>query len=420
MHELFHASSTLSSSSHRASANAVLSIMEPRPGNPGGTAAIWRTGLFDAHCHPTDIMTSIKEVSNMKAKVLTIMASRSQDQGLVAQVATQYALPSRAAYDDMEACSVIPAFGWHPWFSYQIYDDREQGSEAHSDPMSHYRRVLTPEPQDEEFLNSLPPPRPLSVFLAETEDRLRQHPYALVGEIGLDRAFRLPVGGFMSPPPGAAGASKDQEDNSYTPGSREGRPLSPYRVSMDHQKIILKAQLQLAGKLRRAASVHSVQAHGVVFELLQQLWAGHEKKSKRQKKRRTSVAGAHAAEADGSNDNSEASSPLSYPPRICMHSYSGPPEPLRQFLRSTVPADIYFSFSNVINFSSSSSSKAIDVIKAVPASQILIESDFHCAGEHMDELLEDVVRRICDIKSWSLEEGAVQLRRNWERFVFGD
>src|SRR5207237_9767201 len=139
------------------------------------------------------------------------------------------------------------------------------------------------------FLQSLPPPGPLSDFLARTEERLRRYPYALVGEVGLDRAFRLPVGGFVSPPP----TQSPNEKPSYTPGSREGRPLSPYRVSMDHQKAIAKAQFALAGKLHRPVSVHSVQAHGVVIELLQGMWAGHEKLSKRQQKRRLSLPGAH-------------------------------------------------------------------------------------------------------------------------------
>ena len=382
---------------------------------------LWRLGIFDAHCHPTDIMGSIDKVGEMNAKVLTIMASRSQDQDLVAQVASRFPMNSESVPAENHTCRVIPAFGWHPWFSYQIHDDRGLNPEKTLDLKSidHYRNVLSPEPEDEGFLNSLPAPRSLTDFLKQTEERLLEHPFALVGEVGLDRAFRLPVAAFVSPPPPPANR-REGEDLPYTPGSREGRSLSPYRVNIDHQKMVLKAQLQLAGKLNRPVSIHSVQTHGVVFEVLRDLWAGHEKISKRQQKRRKSVTDAHTAVDQQQQEALETQKSLPYPPRICMHSYSGPPDPLRQFLHPSVPADVYFSFSYLINFSDSSSAKTTEVIKVIPASQILIESDFHCAGEQMDHLLESVTRKICHIKDWPLKKGVEQLRTNWERFVFGE
>ena len=387
---------------------------------------IWKIGVFDAHSHPTDIMASIKDIAAMKARVLTIMASRSQDQDLVSQTATMYPLPSQESLTDVKTACVIPAFGWHPWFSYQLYDDTQQGydSSQRPSPVEHLKAVLTPAPENEDFLQTLPLPRPLSEFLAETEEKLKQHPLALVGEVGLDRAFRLPHGPHRPPKDAtftyASSREPEAEEQTITPGSREGRSLTPYKVSLDHQKTILKAQLQLAGKFNRPVSIHSVQGHGIVFELLQSLWAGHEKMSKRQQKRRRSAAAAHDDDEEqdpkqekGARDSSP------FPPRICMHSYSGPADPLRQFLHPSVPPDIYFSFSNLVNFSSTSS-KAVDVIKTVPESRILAESDYHCAGKRMDELLEDIIVKICEIKGWSLKRGTEQLRDNYERFIFGD
>ena len=55
----------------------------------------------------------------------------------------------------------------------------------------------------------------------------------------------------------------------------------------------------------------------------------------------------------------------------------------------------------------------------MPDDKILIESDLHTAGERMDNLLEEIVRKICDLKGWELDEGVRKLRDNWKRFVFG-
>src|SRR5437764_15320277 len=101
-------------------------------------AEVWNVGVCDAHCHPTDVMTSIKDLGGMKAKVLTIMASRSQDQELVAQVASEYALASENEVDDSSSCRVIPAFGWHPWVSHQIFDDRDDSGSPAPSRREHY------------------------------------------------------------------------------------------------------------------------------------------------------------------------------------------------------------------------------------------------------------------------------------------
>ncbi len=373
----------------------------------------WSIGVFDAHCHPTDIMASITDLEAMDASALTVMASRSQDQDLVAQSAETYPTTGTQDFEETSPKRIVPAFGWHPWFTHQIYDDRE--SAKLPDAKEHYQAVLSPVPDDEQFLKSLPTPIPLSKYLNETQQRLHQFPLALVGEIGLDRAFRLPYGGFR--PMGdltKTGGSKEE----YTPGSREGRPLSPHRVSLEHQKVILKALFELAGKMRRPVSVHSVQTHGAVFDLLQTMWKGHEKQSKRARKKRQSAPSAHFNEGN-SGSQSISDGPLPFPPRICMHSYSGPPDALKQFLAPAVPADIYFSFSSLINFSSIAETKAISCIRAIPEDRILIESDFHCAGQKMDELLKEVIRKICEIKGWELKDGLKQLKENYLRFVFG-
>jgi Tat protein secretion system quality control protein TatD with DNase activity len=369
----------------------------------------WQRGLFDAHCHPTDTMNSIDDISNMKAKVLTIMATRREDQELVSEVASRFPLTHKGEYDESSSRFVVPAFGWHPWFSHQIFDDRL--TKEKPDPSTHYKNVLTPDVEDQAFLTALPEPESLTQFLEETERRLRRYPFALVGEVGLDRSFRLPNGWLPN--------EVDSRDPSRTPGSREGRKLSPYKVQLAHQEIILEAQLRLAAKLRRPASIHSVQAHGAVHGVLQKLWSGYENLSSRQRKRRSSAAGAHAAEGEDES-RGESSSPLPFPPRVCLHSYSGPAEFLREFLNKKVPIDVYISFSDVINFSQRSSDKVADVIRSVPDSKILVESDLHIAGAEMDSRLGSIFQKVCAIKKWSPDEGVQILGRNWRRFVFGD
>ncbi|KAG8528548.1 uncharacterized protein KY384_007466 [Bacidia gigantensis] len=253
----------------------------------------WHLGVFDAHCHPTDTVASLGDIAHMKTKTLTIMATRQQDQGLVAKFADVFGLID--AQD--RGGRVVPAFG-----------------------------------------------------------------------------HRTP-------------------------------------------KKILTAQLNLAGDLQRAASVHGVAAHGLLYETLAQTWRGHEQVivSKRERRRRPDF---EAYEDTNPSNVTQRDMSKPWPPRLCLHSYSGSADTIRHYLHPSVPVVVFFSFSNLVNFASQSK-KAVDAIKAVPDDRILAESDFHCAGKRMDHLMEDIVRSICRIRCWSLSHGVEQLASNWRRFVFG-
>ncbi|EMC96474.1 hypothetical protein BAUCODRAFT_476841 [Baudoinia panamericana UAMH 10762] len=291
--------------------------------------------------------------------------------------------------------------------------------------VSHYQSVLTPKPDERDFCLALPDPRPFGHFLGQTEDYLLRFPLALIGEVGLDRSFRIPEAWL----PGQA----DDRNDALTPGGREGRQLSPYKVSMDHQRKVLTAQLRLAGRLERAVSVHGVAAHGIVYETVAETWKGHERRvpSKRERKRAEAAAKADAeasALADAPDEGDDAAHDVSkpFPPRICLHSFSGPAETVKQYIAPSVPCEVFFSFSTTINAWSDRDTdrpgkdgKVEAAVKTVPDDRLLVESDLHTAGEDMDHYLEEIVRKLCEVKGWDLEDGVRRLGRNWRRFVFG-
>ncbi|KAK4126011.1 Metallo-dependent hydrolase [Parathielavia appendiculata] len=392
----------------------------------------WHIGVCDAHCHPTDTMSSIASITRMRTRVLTIMATRSQDQDLVASAAAEHGIQNRAAIALPAAQHtpdrVVAAFGWHPWFSHQLYDDTacENPFDPHNaeHKAKHYSSVLTP-PPDEAFIAALPDPLPLSLFLTETRRRVLEARTALIGEVGLDKAFRLPW-----PWNAAEHSSRDQ---TLTPGGREGRTLSMHHVRMPHQIAVLKAQLRLAGELGVAVSVHGVQAHGVLFDALASLWKGFEKEVVSRRKQKLVAKGAEDFESSEEEEEygdegleetqriaGKGFKPKPFPPRVCLHSFSGSPQTVQQYRNPSIPLRVYFSFSTVINLSTAGGeSKFPDVVRACPDDRVLLESDLHCAGEDMDRVLEDIARKVCEIKGWSLEEGLTRIRKNYEEFIFG-
>ena len=385
----------------------------------------WHLGVFDAHCHPTDTVSTIGSIAGMKTRALIIMATRGQDQSIVSDFADKLGvspdtiaiLDSSDSYQKTRGF-VLPSFGWHPWFSHQIYDDRLNASvsDRYPNKLDHYRKVMSPSPEGDTLIDILPEPLALSDVLDQTRASLEKFPLALVGEIGLDRAFRIPGTRVVE--------NNNEQNEPLTSGGRGGRQLSPYRINMEHQRMIMRAQLILAGEMQRAVSVHGVAAHGLLFETLRESWHGHERQiiSKRQRRRKVSIDTVHKSdhefEGGFEQEDSRAASRQVFPPRICLHSYSGPVDTLRQYLHPTVPAVIFFSFSTLVNFSHTSD-KALDVIKAVPDDRLLAESDLHAAGEKMDSLMEEIIRTICRIKGWSLQHGVKQLASNWKNYAFG-
>ncbi|KAF2004582.1 Metallo-dependent hydrolase, partial [Amniculicola lignicola CBS 123094] len=393
----------------------------------------WHIGVFDAHCHPTDTTSSLSSIPSMKTRCLTIMATRSQDQDLVSTLASQSGLTSSNPTHWSPQDRVIPSFGWHPWFSHQMYIPPNCSLADTTSPypplpltaedkINHYQSILQPHrpsPSDEDLaiFTALPDPTSFPHFLSQTQKYLQTHPYALIGEIGLDRSFRIPMPTF---------APETTSDSGLTAGGREGRKLSPFRVDLKHQKQVFMLQLRLAGEMGRAVSIHGVQAHGLVYETLMEVCKGHEKEvlSKRERKRREKeeTRSANEAEAEVEEEGTRgAMISTPYPPRLCLHSYSGTASTFHQYLDPKIPIRIYVSFSTAVNLPEYPAlSPAFEaMIKAVPNHMLLVESDLHTAGPEMDDRMEDIVRVICQVKGWGLEEGVRILRQNWLGFVLG-
>ena len=370
----------------------------------------WHLGVCDAHCHPTDTMSSIPSIANMRTEALVIMSTRAEDQSLVSHCARMFSSNVDDETKGRLKSRVIPSFGWHPWFAHLLFDNN---SEVQTEPLTrtakvkHYKSVLQPQAVDEDFISSLADPTPLSGFISQTRDYLKEHPLAIVGEVGLDRSFRLPAAWTLE--------EKEKRDCSLTVGGREGRPLTKYKVGIEHQQKIFFAQLQLAAEMRRPVSVHSVSAHGTLYETIKETWKGFENGRKSLEENQFNTIDSPVHE----NDNSASRGCKPYPPRICLHSYSGDPQMIQQYLHPSVPVDMFFSFSMTINFLNSSL-KTEAAIRAVPDNRILVESDLHMAGEPMEERLELVTRKVCEIKEWPLKYGVYLLHQNWDRFIFGE
>lgn len=321
-----------------------------------------RKRLHDAHCHPTDHPETLSEIDLIYGGLLCAMSTRPNDQQLVESFSMSH--PE----------TVIPFYGYHPWFAHLFFIKETE----------HYKSILKPSPP-EDVVSHLPTPLPWEECLQSLRDRLKSNPNAHVGEIGLDKSFRLPT---------------------HTNGERdasEWRDLSPYRTTPEHQMRIFVDQCELAGEYDRAVSIHGVQCHGLLFNSLQSLWKDHAKRGKKSDKRDAISL--------------ETSKPRRFPPRICIHSASLSVDILKQYLQPSVPSELYFSFSIAIN--ARYSQKLIDLISAIPNDRILIESDWHSEGPVRRTQLHDIARIVIHVKKWSIEEGIDILERNFRRFVYG-
>ncbi|ODQ68509.1 Metallo-dependent hydrolase [Nadsonia fulvescens var. elongata DSM 6958] len=324
--------------------------------------------IIDAHCHLNH--ESVNE--NETGKPVESLAS------ILAVMSTQIDEFSKVSKLMITSPGIIGAFGLHPWFSHHVYDDSSLQTK-----LQHYQAVLVPSSKSfskvvdwPRIIADLPEPMPLTKFKSILKEILLRHPKALIGECGLDKSYRV------------------------IPRNAQG-PIT-FNISMEHQKLILCAQLEIALGLDRALSIHGVNCHGALYELLMRM------------------------SADGRN-----------PLKVCLHSYSGPPSFLANYFpkRSNSGTNshnikAYLSLSYQINYTDDPRRWATfsELLNAVPANRILIESDYHgitlsenedkvLSDEKQNQFMENIIKKISEGKEWELGAALSRFYDNWMGFT---
>ncbi|GAA5898536.1 putative endodeoxyribonuclease [Sporobolomyces salmoneus] len=310
--------------------------------------------LHDAHCHPTDDDDFQPEkLQELKTGKFCVMSSSLTNQEKTKRV-------YEARPDD-----VIPCFGLHPWFSHPI-----SFSPADSLPSkeSHYTLLFPsvdspsePHPSLSLLLPYLPPPVSISTFLSSLSSDLALYPSSFIGELGLDKSFKIP-----HPPPLLSSHPSPLHKN------------SDLSTPIEHQVRVVEAQVELAIKMRRNVSQHCVRCTGETVELL--------KRFKREKEGFESIY-------------------------VCLHSFGGSAEAAKQIQKKH--SNIFFSFSTII---SGRSPNFFKLLQAIEPERLLLESDFSDTTQ-IDLQIWEIFEAICEARSWTPEETVQILERNWRRFT---
>lgn len=260
----------------------------------------------------------------------------------------------------------------------------------------------------------LPEPRSLPEILDEIRGHLEEFPDALLGEVGLDQAFRIPASSIsvkdqpseqsllISEP-----STQNSERNVHTLAPR-GQKLTSLTVPIEHQKKILMGQIGLAVELGRSVSLHSVRAGKATSEVLKE------------------CCRAYNGAASGTGAFQDVN--------LDLHSCTLSAEVIQSILR-THP-NVFVSFSTTINLRQKHLASQLAV---VPPTRLLIESDSHSAESLLERNLSmlriaapylsrsgptlpresvgsEVTRHAVASDLESLRDAANVVARNWHRF----
>lgn len=315
--------------------------------------------LIDAHCHvstecdPLRIDELVKEYAQFEDSLRLILMSTNH-------IDYQYVDRLAQGLSGM----VTPCFGVHPWYSHLFSLDGMISKEGH------YRQVFgikEGSKLDDEILNILPDPIDFNQHLQIMRNLINKYDIAVLGEIGLDKLFRIPTSGFYGNP-------KFKE-------SKDVVGLTNYKTTMEHQKRIFIEQLKIAVELNLPISVHNVKTSGVIHDIISK----------------------ELLKSD-------------YSSSVCLHSYTGSIETLELFLKSfkKSKASFYVSLSNFINNSEAKKQELEGILKVMPRGNVLTETDMTIDNMNPIEQLKSIrgsVLRRYDEDDDSLIEG------NYHRYL---
>ncbi|CAB9504654.1 TatD DNase domain containing [Seminavis robusta] len=260
---------------------------------------------FDAHNHvhmgpsppiqallPSSATAEILPTCCCCLSGMAIMSTHPRDYQTVLSLAKD--LPSQVA-SSSSSTSIVPCLGVHPWFLHEL--------------------SLQDWQVDDNDNSSLP------TWIQELEALLVANPHAMVGEIGLD--------GFH-----------------FDPTTQQ--LTSP----MERQVEAFRLQLELAARLDRPVSIHTVQCFGPLFAVLSQFSSSNKKRKKKKQ---------------------------SLPPKLYFHAYGGKAATVEQILAlcGREIGRVYFGFAPIINFRSP---KTLNVIQKVGIERLVLETDHEDAA----------------------------------------
>ena len=184
----------------------------------------------------------------------------------------------------------------------------------------------------------------------------------MLGEVGLDRVFRIPLDYFASP-----------------------RHLTTFTIPLAHQVAILEAQIEVAVELGRNISMHSVKSQQATLELL-----GKMKGKFGEKWNRISVD-IHSC---GFNPQTWRDMEVRWGDLIIMHHQINFP-----FFLQKKHENVFLSLSTVIN-QRQANHRAL--IAECSPNRLLVESDYNdidmCTSQTWD-----MIRIIAEVKGWDIE-----------------